>query len=196
MLEDTESVIVRTLQESDKARLFLLAKQVTRNVRGDLKTGRRPYIQYEDERYTNEILARSPDLIGAELTLVVDTDNLLTVRAFLPNGAELGVLSATGKWSRTPHSLATRKAANARRVLKVQHQSEPTNADPVHVMLQQLSVNAESDKRAALKYEKVRRGAGLPEDFRPSEATRKPNPFSAPKITPGKLNTERKSIVY
>jgi len=35
-----------------------------------------------------------------------------TVRAFLSNGSELGLLRVSGKWAKTPHSLETRKLIN------------------------------------------------------------------------------------
>ena len=43
---------------------------------------------------------------------MVDINDLRTLRAYLPDGAELGILTAKGKWSLRPHSLKERKAIN------------------------------------------------------------------------------------
>jgi putative transposase len=163
---------------------------------GNLKLGRRPYIQFEDERYTSEVLARSPDLIGIELTLIVNTNDLRTITAFLPNGAEFGVLAAMGKWARTPHTLATRRAANRRRVLKVQHHVAPANVDAVHVLLDDRSKEALTNKKAAMAYESVRRDAQLPVDFHPAASPSKNSDFKLPAQPVRKLTTKRRSIVY
>jgi hypothetical protein len=193
-IEEEGSVILR-LRVEERARINLLAMQTTRTVRGSIKHGRRPYIQYEDERYTNEVLARSPDLIGTELTLIVNTDEIRSLRAFLPNGAELGVLCAMGKWSQTPHSLTTRKAANSRRALKVQHNVAPGNADPVHVLMDAYSKAALTSKRAATKYEQTRQNAGLPETFHPAIPAAAKE-FEAPKLPISKLRSKQRSVLY
>jgi putative transposase len=195
-LADEEDVLIRRLREEERSKVNLLAMQVTRTVRGNIKKGRRPYIEYMDERYTNEVLARSPDLIGTELTLVVDTRDLRTLMAFLPNGAELGVLGAMGKWAQTPHSLTTRKASNSRRVLKVQHNADPSNVDPVHALMEDLSQEAQTSKRAAAKYEQIRKDADLPPDFDPTAAISAKAGFSVPKQPVTRLRSPRRSIVY
>lgn len=82
-------------------------------VRGDRRTGRRPYIQLDRVHYTNEVLATSGHLIGTRLMLEVDEDDMRQVKAYLANGAELGSLKAQGKWGVTKHSRRTRKAINS-----------------------------------------------------------------------------------
>ena len=82
-------------------------------VRGSRSAGRRPYIQVDRVHYTNEVLASSGHLIGARLLLEVDEDDMRQVKAYLPNGAELGVLKAHGKWGLIKHSRRTRKAINS-----------------------------------------------------------------------------------
>lgn len=195
-LLDEEDVLVRHLRLDEQARVNLLAMHITRKVCGSIKRGRRPYIQYLDERYTNDVLSRSPDLIGAELTLVVDTRDLRTVAAFLPDGAELGVLMAMGKWSATPHTLTTRQIANSKRVLKVQHHANPANVDPVHALLHHLSEEALKSKRAASQYDATRKEAGLPEDYHPAEADAKAAELQLPATPVAKLRSKKRSIVY
>jgi hypothetical protein len=43
-------------------------------------------------RYTNDALAASTQLVGRKLLLYLNADDLRSVRAFLPDGTELGVL--------------------------------------------------------------------------------------------------------
>ena len=53
------------------------------------------------------------------------------VRAFLPNGSELGFLKASGRWSQTKHSRKTRKAINSlihRRILVLSEFDDPVQA--------------------------------------------------------------------
>lgn len=193
---EVEGTPLRHLRADEQPRVNLLAAHFTRTVRGSPKRGRRPYVQFEDERYTNEVLARSPDLIGTELTLVVSTKDLRTIIAFLPNGAELGILTAMGKWSRTPHTLATRRAANRRRVLKVQHHADSANVDPVHALLDERSKEALTNRTAAMAYETIRRDAQLPTDYHPAESAAKTSSFKLPPQPVHKLRSKRRSIVY
>lgn len=106
-------------------------------VRGSRSAGRRPYIQVDRVRYTNEVLACSGHLIGARLLLEVDEDDMRQVKAYLANGAELGVLKAHGKWGLTKHSRRTRKAINSlitKRLITV-----TTFDDPMQVYMQHLA---------------------------------------------------------
>jgi hypothetical protein len=82
-------------------------------VRGGQKDGRRPYIQFQREHYTSDLLANSSGLIGKSLTIEVDEDDLRQVRAFLNNGESIGFLTATGKWRLSKHDLKTRKIINS-----------------------------------------------------------------------------------
>jgi putative transposase len=193
---EVEGTPLRYLRSEEQTRTNLLEAHFRRKVCGDPKRGRRPYIQFEVERYTNEVLARSPDLIGSMLTLVVNTRDLRTVTAFLPNGAELGILTAMGKWAQTPHTLATRRAANRRKVLAVQHHVDLANVDPVHVLLAERSQEALSDKRAAMAYETIRKDAELAPNFHPKEMASKAKTFELPTQPVRKLITKRRSIVY
>jgi putative transposase len=112
-------------------------------VRGNRTTGRRPYVQIDRVHYTNEVLATSGHLIGARLLLEVDEDDMRQVKAFLPNGAEMGMLKAHGKWGVTTHSRRTRKAINSlitKRLITV-----TTFDDPMQVYMRHLATNP--DKR-------------------------------------------------
>lgn len=113
------------------------AQHETAVVRGNRSTGRRPYIQVDRVHYTNEVLASSGHLIGARLLLEVDEEDMRQVKAFLPNGGELGVLKAHGKWGVTKHSRRTRKAINSlitKRLITV-----TTFDDPLQVYMRHLA---------------------------------------------------------
>ena len=104
--------IPRIMNENDRNNTIFLGITVKRKVAGDIKTGRRPYVFYEGVKYRSDILSKSPHLIGTNIKLLVDINDLRTLRAYLPDGAELGILTAKGKWSLRPHSLKERKAIN------------------------------------------------------------------------------------
>lgn len=100
----------RKLLPEERDKVAFLCIETIRTVKGSIKKGRRPYIQYENVRYTNELLLRSPGLIGKKLDLVIDIDDIRFLKAYLPDGSELGKLVASGYWGKTKHSLAIRKA--------------------------------------------------------------------------------------
>jgi hypothetical protein len=123
-------------------------------VRGSRSTGRRPYIQVDRVRYTNDILASSGHLIGTRVLLEVDEEDMRQVKAYLANGAELGVLKAHGKWGLTKHSRRTRKAINSlitKRLVTISGFD-----DPIQVYMQHLATS---------------KGARTPAGPRPKQAT-------------------------
>lgn len=115
-------------------------------VRGNLKKGRRPYIQTHHARYTSPVLANAPELIGTPLTVHVRVESdLRAVTAFLPDGAELGVLTALGGWAQTRHDYKVRQA-----ILNAEKEGKfvvPAGCDPIPEFL--------VAKRDALHTEKV-----------------------------------------
>jgi len=70
---------------------------------------RRPHINFLHQRYTNDVLANSPELVGKNIKILVDPDDLRYVTAYLPSGKELGYLQAHGDWGIIPHTMETRK---------------------------------------------------------------------------------------
>lgn len=88
--------------------LFYESKVVT--VRGNAAKGERPHINFENCRYSNEILSNSSNMIGKKITLYYSSRDMRKVHAFLMNGEEFGLLYAESKWRYTKHSLQTRRA--------------------------------------------------------------------------------------
>jgi putative transposase len=150
-----ENILVNTLPEGKRSNMNLLNIEASRIVRGNIKNGRRPYIEFEGARYQNDVLARTPDLIGKRLTLSIDPEDIRSLVAYLPDGSELGILSALGFWGRTPHTLEVRKA-----ILALKHRRliwYTTEQDPVQVYMDYLATQSPKSKAAAREFAKVQR---------------------------------------
>lgn len=106
---NSDNILPRQIPKNRRNNLKLLDIKMVRTVRGSVKDGILPHINYKGARYRNDVLAHSPDLISKKLTLIIDPTNINSITAILPNGAELGILSAQGPWGRTSHSLEMRE---------------------------------------------------------------------------------------
>ncbi|HWN11961.1 MAG TPA: hypothetical protein VNO50_22220 [Pyrinomonadaceae bacterium] len=141
-----EDSLMNKIPEDQRDKLGLLNVEFKRTVRGNIKEGRRPYINCEGARYRNEILARSPELIGQRLTLVMDPEDPRSVTAFFPDGAELGDLTANSFWGVTPHTLEMRKAILSLINQRLLYLTE--NQDPIPVYLAYLATGQKSKSRS------------------------------------------------
>jgi putative transposase len=150
-----ESHLIKTLPVEKRANTNLLNFEATRIVRGNIKQGRRPYIQFEGTRYQNDVLARTPDLIGKRLTLIVNPDDTRSLVAYLPDGSELGALTAHGHWGRIPHTLEVRKAILALRQKRLLCYT--AEQDPVQVYLDYLANQSSGSKTATRQFAKAQR---------------------------------------
>lgn len=100
------------------------------------KRGIRPYVQLDRVRYSNAILKKTPWLKDSTISVEIDEQDYRTVKAYFPDGAPIGVLTASGKWSRTKHSRKTRVAINRLRSLRTLTITE--SDDPVEYYLKYL----------------------------------------------------------
>jgi putative transposase len=156
LLQDEQAKqMIRRLPEMKRKNLQLLNMEVSRVVRGNMRRGRRPYVEFEGVRYTSPVLSRSPELIRKRLRLIVNLDDARTALAFLPNGAELGFITAHGIWGRKAHTLEVRKAIFALRRRKLIHYIE--GVDPIQVYLDFLATKARKSKSAAREHAKTKR---------------------------------------
>ena len=179
---NSDSIILpRQLLKEQRNHLNLLNIQLLRVVRGNRQNGTGAHINFEGVRYRSDVLSRSPDLIGQPLTVVVDPEDIRSVFAFLPSGAEFGVLTAQGKWGRTPHTLEMRQATLALRNKKLIWYAETD--DPVQVYLDYLGREALKSKNARRKYASVmqankrrKSGNGYSSLLMPSETKNQRNP--------------------
>lgn len=100
---------VRSLPVIARANLCLLQEAKIVTVKGLLKRGTRPHVNFCSVRYTSPLLASSPALVGKKLRIYYDVRDIRVVRAFFDDGTELGVLTAARPWCFTPHSLRVRQ---------------------------------------------------------------------------------------
>ena len=103
------------------------------------------------------MLARTPGLIGKTLTLTVNPEDIRNIRAALPDGSDLGILTAHGVWGRTPHSLEVRRAIFRLRRRRELFWSQAD--DPIDVYLQYLSTKGQKRKRARNRWKKTHEAA-------------------------------------
>ncbi len=146
---------ITKLPEEKRQQLGFFSFKAKRDIKGDVKTGKRAYINFEGVEYRNEILSHSPDLIGTTLELQVDSEDIRSVKAFLPDGSEFGILTASGKWGVIPHSLKLRKAINNLKIKKLIHL---TNSDDfIEVYQKYLEKSTTNSKSARNELAKLKR---------------------------------------
>ena len=101
--------LVNWLPEPRRRTLCLMQSAKRCRVHAYLNQGTRPHINLYGVRYSSPALACSTELIGKQLLVYLNADDLRSVRAFLLDGTELGVLDAQGAWHVVPHNLTLRQ---------------------------------------------------------------------------------------
>ena len=177
--------LINRIDSSEQVMINRLDYRVTVNVKGNIKEGRRPFIRFLDVIYRNDVLTNSPHLIGQKLTCYVDTDDLRTMMAYFPDGSELGVLVARGKWGITPHTLKMRKSINSLRKRKVLDYLE--NDDPIMCYMDYLRSQAHGSKKAAKQFAEAHKAGVMTPP--PSEKPKTPSkPVSPPPVKETSIN--------
>lgn len=105
----TKSQIISWLPELKRRTMCLMQTAHRCRVRGYLSQGTRGHITLFQVRYTNHVLAVGGALLGKDLRIYYNSDDLRTVRAFLHDGTEIGVLKAQGAWGEIIHDLKMRR---------------------------------------------------------------------------------------
>lgn len=144
----------RAMAAEQQRDVMFLSLTTQRVIKGSVYSGRRPYIYYEGVEYRNDVLSRSPDLVGKKLDLLVNVDDLRIIRAFLSDGSEFGLLTATGKWGIRPHTLQTRKEINKLKSNKLIHFTQ--SDDPIEIYQRFLAKSALAKKSDRTKIAKLR----------------------------------------
>lgn len=152
---ELDTSMIRSLAGEFARMPSLFQTRIVKTVKGSVEKGRRPYVELLSVRYQNETLAGLPSLIGQEVSLLIDTEDLRFVRAYLPDGSFLGELRAHGQWSVTAHSIRTRRAINAARRGGVIHFSAMQN--PVDCWRDHLASQAKKRSAAANEYARLKR---------------------------------------
>lgn len=80
-------------------------------VRGNEKTGRRPYFSYLEADYTSKEIAKTWKLIDTWIVLHVTRSNIRKIPAF-HNGKPLGICMPGGRWQWSDHSIDLRRYIN------------------------------------------------------------------------------------
>ena len=98
-------------------------------LKGGVSTGRRPYFQFANARYSAEWLALRTDLLGKLLWLQLeDEDDARFASVSNERGEFLGVVRAAPPWNRSPHTLYMRQAIRALEKRRMLHLSGQCDA--------------------------------------------------------------------
>ena len=120
---------------------------VPATIAGSQKHGRRPYIQLDEGRYTNDILSQSWGLIGTNVEVHIKGD-YRSVRVFLPNGQEFGTVGVIGAWSYSFHTRETRKEIlRLSRSGVLPHRSEDPVSDYTHHLATQAAIAGKAKQK-------------------------------------------------
>ncbi|MBB3004007.1 transposase InsO family protein [Paraburkholderia tropica] len=139
--------MVTWLAEHHRRTLCLMQSARRCPVRAYLDQGIRPHVNLHGVRYTNSVLATSTHLIGQRLLVYMNADDLRCVRAFLPDGTELGVLDAQGAWRVVPHNLKLRQ--EIRRQKGRRRADAAAGGNPIEAYVQQKFIQAKKTRKAA-----------------------------------------------
>lgn len=171
--------LINRIDTSERFMVNRLDYRISVTVKGKVEEGRRPYIQFLDVRYRNDVLSCSPHLIGQKLSCFVNTDDLRTMVAYLPDGSELGILVANGKWGVTPHTLKMRKTITALKKRKIIDYLD--HDDPVMVYMEFLQQKTPGSKKSAKDFAEAHKaGVAMPPPKVVAKATAKTSQIPTP----------------
>lgn len=141
------SGFLRAIPRDRRSKLCLIQEARVVTIRGNLKKGVRPHINFEHVRYSSEVLSNNPALIGKKLKIYFKPKDIRMLHAFLDDGAELGMLLAGKPWCYTPHSLRIRQEIFRLKSLGKLKYKE--GDDPVEAWVRYKRRNAGQSKAAA-----------------------------------------------
>lgn len=164
-------------EQRGKIRLIQQARIVT--IRGSIKDGVRPHVNFEHVRYTSDVLGNNPGLIGKKVKIYFNPFDIRCLTAFFMDGAELGVLTASRPWCYTPHSLRVRQDIRRLRALGKIKIGE--DDDPVEAWVKNKRAEAARSKSARHQLAKHRQsGSKLPRETNLPQAPGKPRHNNTP----------------
>lgn len=144
--------LMQKLPVSRQHQLFLLKEAVDKTVRGSGN----PHVNFEGVRYTSDILACRPELVGRRLRIYYMARDIRVIHAFFEDGSELGILQASRQWRTTPHSLRLRKEILRLHRLKKLKYSDSEN--PIEAYVKYKLEQAKQNKKAGNSLASVRAG--------------------------------------
>jgi len=149
--------LIRHIEARDPESLTLFEKSFTATMRGNPKLAHYPYVQFMGVRYSSDVLASSPELIGERVQFRVNVKDIRTAEVF-HKGRSLGRVYADAKWMRHPHSLRIRRA-----ILKLikKRRIDWSAQNPVGAHLEYLRERQRRSRRDRNKFARAKRDAQL-----------------------------------
>jgi len=149
--------LIRHLKAREPESLTLFEKSFTATMRGNPKLAHYPYVQFMGVRYSSDVLASSPELIGERVQFRVNVKDIRTAEVF-HKGLSLGRVYADAKWMRHPHSLRIRRA-----ILKLikKRRIDWSTQNPVGAHLEYLRERQRRSRRDRNKFARAKRDARL-----------------------------------
>jgi len=127
LLTSVPSAVIRTADPGEVRRMVGIRKLCT--LLGGAHTGRRPYFNFANARYSAEWLCLRTDLIGKSLWLhIEDEDDARYASVSTTQGNFLGAVRAAPPWHQSPHTLYIRQAIGALQKRRLLHLSSSCDA--------------------------------------------------------------------
>ncbi|WP_413380789.1 hypothetical protein [Alkalihalobacillus sp. 1P02AB] len=148
-----KGAMIRTMDENQREDVNFFSMETFRTIKGNITKGRRPHINFVHGKYTNELLLRSPGLIGKKLILTIDIEDIRFLDAYLEDGSSIGKLRVSGQWGLTKHSLKLRKEIYklaTKKLIQFTYQD-----DPIIVYQEYLKEKAQTNKAARNKLKSI-----------------------------------------
>lgn len=164
---------LRSLPRFLRSNLCMLQEARVVPVKGSLKTGVRPHINFSNVRYSSKELAGNAGLINKKIRIYYDVRDIRTVKAFFEDGTELGILTAARPWNATPHSLRLRQQIF--REIEEGKLVVKDGMDPIEAWEKKRWSEARTSKRAANALAQAHVNGNLVESVEPKPVT----PFEA-----------------
>jgi hypothetical protein len=144
---NSNRMFLRTLPMPIRSNLCLMQEARVLPIKGILKSGSRPHINFAYVKYTSALLSSNAALIGRKVRIYYDVRDIRCVKAFFEDGTELGILTAARPWHITPHSLRVRQEIH--RLLAEGKLTLAGNECPVTAWTHYKWRQAKGNKRAA-----------------------------------------------
>lgn len=187
--EKGDHFMIRHLPENRRNAENVLPVRMTCTVKGGRKSGRRPHINLDRGSYTNPVLADSGHLVGEKLLIeIIDEEDYRNVKAYLSNGAGLGILTVQGRWALSKHSRTTRKQINrliARHILVVGELGDPVRAYFAYTASKHLADPKKTtpNRKDATTLAKIAKESGLPKEIPVRRIEQTPDAPISPLLT-------------
>jgi hypothetical protein len=123
----SQAAVIRTADAGDVRRMVGIRKLCT--LLGGTESGRRPYFNFANARYSAEWLCLRTDLLGKPFWLhIEDEDDARYASVSNMQGHYLGTIRAAPPWHQTPHTLYMRQAIRALDKRRMLHLSNSCDA--------------------------------------------------------------------